>query len=67
VWRTLNRILYLAAVMKNTRSQPGDIHAADAEVLPAVAGREQAFREVMLSTSGRSIVRRAGCCSPAYP
>jgi hypothetical protein len=59
-WRTLNRILYLAAVMKSPQSQPGDVQAAEAAVLPAVAGLEEAFREVMPLTRERDIDLVAG-------
>jgi hypothetical protein len=55
VWRTLDRILYLAAVMKNPQSRPGDAQAAAAAVLPAVADLEETFREVMPLTSERDI------------
>ena len=55
VWRTLDRILWAAAVMKNPDPQPGDVQAAAAGVLPAAAGLEETFREVMVFTSGRNI------------
>jgi hypothetical protein len=55
VWRTLDRILFAAAIMKNTQSQPEDVKAADAEILRATADLEEKFREVMLFTSGRNI------------
>ena len=55
VWRTLDRILFAAAIMKNTRAQPEDVQAADAEILPAMADLEETFREVMLFTSGSNI------------
>ncbi len=54
VWRALDRILFAVAVMKNTRSQPEDVQAADAGILPAAADLEEAFREVMSFTSERS-------------
>lgn len=55
VWRTLDRILFAAAIMKNTRSEPEDVQAADTEVLPATAHLEEVFREVMLFTRGRGL------------
>lgn len=55
VWRTLDRILMAAAIMKNTRSQPEDVEAADAGVLRATVGLEEAVREVMPFTSARNI------------
>jgi hypothetical protein len=55
VWRTLDRILFAAAIMKNPGSQPEDVQAADAEVLPATADLEETFCEVMLFTSRRNI------------
>jgi len=55
VWRTLGPILFAAAIMKNIRSQPGDVQAADAGVLPATADLEEAFREVVLFSSKRNI------------
>ena len=55
VWRTLHRILLAAAIMKNTQSQPEDVQAADAGIIPATQELEEAFREVMLFTSGRDI------------
>jgi len=60
VWRTFDRILFAAAIMKNTRSQPEEVQAADAEVLPATAHLEDVFREVMLFTRGRDIDLVAG-------
>ncbi len=55
VWRALDHILLAASTMKNTRSQPEDVQAADAGIIPATQELEEAFREVMLFTSGRDI------------
>lgn len=55
VWRTLNRILWAAATMKNPGSRPENIQAADAGVLPATTDLEETFREVMLFASQRNL------------
>lgn len=53
VWRTLDRILWAAAIMKNPGSQPEDVRAADAGIL--TADLEETFREAILFASRRNI------------
>src|SRR5260370_24135917 len=55
VWHALDRILLAAATMKNTQSQPEDVQAADAGIIPAAQALQEAFREAMLLTSGRNL------------